>query len=181
MEHWGLEVHTLVPSFFGGCYAISDRAMFAVQDSSKRPTDFASKYRLGEDGRVSYTDYWFCSDECFEEAMSKYLDKEYSPEYGVRPDKPVAPTLVKELRAIEKKHLDRTNDPDFNDNDPTSERVADRIIKEMQEEERIEIINWQCAQAKAINQAKYKLQLRIEEESQLRAAKLVRKKTKGME
>lgn len=37
-----------------------------------------SKYsNLDETGRVTFTQYWFCSEECYEKEISKYLEKEY--------------------------------------------------------------------------------------------------------
>ena len=60
-------------------------------DRLTRPKDLDSKYKgdliygeLDATGQFCETDYWFCSDKCYEEAFSKYLPAEYMPNIGWR-------------------------------------------------------------------------------------------------
>jgi hypothetical protein len=49
----------------------------------RRPTDLKSKHSnvLDETGQFLLTDFWFCSDECFEEVLEVFIEPEYSLKY----------------------------------------------------------------------------------------------------
>ena len=75
-----------------------------------RPSNLKSKYTnekygtLDNTGKFTSTDYWFCSDECYEKAFSEYMDKEYLPEYLYEnKNKPFAPNLTKAMNEVAKK------------------------------------------------------------------------------
>ncbi|MFK4719377.1 hypothetical protein [Bradyrhizobium niftali] len=54
-----------------------DRCLSCGTPQRRRAVD--SKYsNLDETGRVTFTEYWFCSEECYEKEISKYLEKEYA-------------------------------------------------------------------------------------------------------
>jgi hypothetical protein len=76
-----------------------------------RPTNLQSKYDmvLDETGAVTITDFWFCSDRCFEDACEKFLEPEFSFKYldadrRMGPNLP--PRLKKTINAIVRYHHD---------------------------------------------------------------------------
>jgi Skp family chaperone for outer membrane proteins len=82
----------------------------------RRPTDLKSKYDdvLDETGAFMLTDFWFCSDKCFEDVLDKFIDPEYSFKYKlgditygrVYPRQesdtpPLSPGLTKKVKTLE--------------------------------------------------------------------------------
>ena len=131
-----------------------------VCDSPAQPTNLVSKYTpfVNENGTISYTDYWVCCDEHYEEAFSKYLDKDYSPKHTIEAGKPIAPGLRADLQAVMKQYIDQYGDCEVD------EYIQNTIVPRFRQEQ-LDLVNkWKYDQAMAIIDAQAELRKRLEDE-----------------
>ena len=97
--------------------------------------------------------YWFCSDKCYEEALSKFLDQEYQPKHWIERNGTFAPKIRKALEEIAEEYIET-----FSEFKPDEEFVKNKVMPLMRAEQLPLIRTWQlerdCAVAKARTELK---------------------------
>jgi hypothetical protein len=102
-----------------------------------RPTDLQSKYNLDERGTVPLTDYWFCSDEHYEEAIDSYVDdRDYSLQYS-RAN--LSPKLRREILALYQEYEKHYANIPY-DHDSATDRDFVCSVKNQFEQQKEEIL-----------------------------------------
>ena len=150
-------------------------------DCLKRPTNLATKYPdyLDETGTVPLTEYWFCSDKCYEEELKKYLDKLYWPEYN---ENNPPPSIRAQKQAMVDDFFETFGYDTFRDMDEKTEKMYfDRFLEPYREEYTNIIQSWLLNQQRALLDAKSALTARIQEEYDYRWNKEQEDYLKGLE
>ena len=134
-------------------------------DRLTRPTDFQSKYNgrlsygeLDSTGKFCETEYWFCSDTCYEEAFSKYLENEYLPKYWIDKGREYyAPEIRKALEKILGRYKEEYADC-------SEEYVKNVIGPRLRAEQIRHLKEWQYNRDRAVETARLELKERVESE-----------------
>jgi hypothetical protein len=136
-------------------------------DRLTRPKDLDSKYKgdliygeLDATGQFCETDYWFCSDKCYEEAFSKYLPAEYMPKYWLERSGVFAPGLSKAIDDLDKRYHEKYGN--------ITGDVLQRIKPQYAVDFRGLLSEWRWERDRAVQEARLELKERVESEFWLR-------------
>ena len=133
-------------------------------DRLRRPKDLESKYKgdltygeLDATGQFCETDYWFCSDKCYEEEFSKYLQEEYLPKYWMERSDLIAPGLRKAIDDLDQRYHEMYGNIGFKQIKPQYTADFRALVNE-----------WRWERDRAVQEARLELKERVESEFWLR-------------